>query len=97
MTLVEEIFTTAGKTALTTGENVVGIAAASRAGDAAAATAASGAWPAWIIDPPTNAPPAINPRLSISDAMTHIGYLVTRFMFYPSRQFSPFLKNYQEL
>ena len=43
ITRVVEIFTTAGKTALTTGAKVVGIVAASRTGGWAAVTAASGA------------------------------------------------------
>jgi hypothetical protein len=70
--LVEEIFTTAGKTLLTTGENVPGIVAASRTGGAAAATAASGARPAWIADAPATAPPIINPMPSITTAATAI-------------------------
>src|SRR2546427_819992 len=48
MTFVEEMLTTAGRTALTTGENVAGILMASRTGGAAAATAASGAFRALV-------------------------------------------------
>src|SRR5215470_8054574 len=80
ITVVDEILTTAGNTALTTGANVPGMVAASRTGGAAAATATSGAWPARMIDAPTKAPPAIEPIMSINAAMTHIGYLVIRFM-----------------
>src|SRR5262245_65890913 len=74
------MLTTAGKTALTTGANVAGILTASRTAGAAAATADSGAWPAWIIEEPTNAPPAMAPMLSMSAAMTHTGYLLIRFI-----------------
>jgi hypothetical protein len=71
--------TTAGKTLLTTGANVVGIVTGSRT-DGAAATAAAGARPASIADPPTKAPPAIEPMLSIATATIHMRYLVIRFM-----------------
>src|SRR5437773_1751322 len=65
ITFVDDILTTAGNTVLTTGAKVAGIVAASRTGGAAAATAASGAWPAWIIEAPT-APPAKDPRLNVN-------------------------------
>src|SRR6266567_3574643 len=77
-TLFDEIFTTAGKTLFTTGANVAGIVAPSRTAGAAAATAASGAWP--IAAPPTKAPPTMDPMLSMITATIHIGYLVIRFM-----------------
>jgi hypothetical protein len=48
--------------------------------DGAAATAAAGAWPASIADPPIKAPPAIEPMLSIATATIHMRYLVIRFM-----------------
>src|SRR5262245_52608459 len=85
MSRAEEMLTTAGRTALTTGENVPGIVAASRTGGAAAATAASGARPAWM-ETPRKAPPAIDARLIKSAAMTQAGYLVIRFIIvlYPS-------------
>jgi hypothetical protein len=86
------MLTTAGKTALTTGANVAGILTASRTAGAAAATADSGAWPAWIIEEPTNAPPAMAPMLSMSAAMTHTGYLLIRFMFVSDLDNSIFLK-----
>src|SRR5215510_3955905 len=80
ITRVDEMLTTAGKTALTTGANVAGIVTASRTAGAAAATADAGAWPAWIIEEPTKAPPAMAPMLSMSAAMTHTGYLLIRFI-----------------
>jgi hypothetical protein len=69
------MFTTAGRTLFTTGENVVGIVAASRTGGAAAVTAASGARPACIAVPPTRAP-AIN----MSKATIQIWFLVKWFI-----------------
>src|SRR5262245_2688105 len=80
-TFVDEILTTAGTTALTTGANVDGIVAASRTGGAAAATAASGAWPAWTMETPTKAPPAMDPMQSKSAAMIQTGYRYVRVMF----------------
>src|SRR5262245_49811277 len=75
ITRVDEILTTAGKTALTTGANVEGIVAGWRTCGAAATVADSGACPAWIMEAPTK-PPAMEPILSISAAMTHTGYLL---------------------
>jgi len=46
ITLVDEIFTTAGKTVLTTGAKVAGMFADSRTAGAAAVAAAAGARPA---------------------------------------------------
>jgi hypothetical protein len=80
MTFVEEMFTTAGRTAFTTGANVVGMDTVSRTGGAAAATAAAGAWPAWTMEAPTNAPPATDPMHNMSAAMIQTGYLFIRFM-----------------
>src|ERR1700730_6323606 len=60
-TLVEEIFTTAGKTLFTTGANDDGIVAASRAAGTATAAAASGPWLANIAEPPTRTPPTRDP------------------------------------
>jgi hypothetical protein len=95
--LADEIFTTAGKTALTTGEKVAGIETASRTGGAAAAAAAAGACPAWTIEAPTKAPPANDPRLSKSAAMTHVGYLVIRFMFSLSFKLPKILKPHVQI
>src|SRR5262245_7739943 len=69
------MFTTAGRTLFTTGENVVGMVAASRTGGAAAVTAASGARPACIAFPPTRAP-----AISMSTATIQIWFLVKRFI-----------------
>jgi hypothetical protein len=80
MTFVDEMFTTAGKTAFTTGANVVGIDTVSRTGGAAAAAAAAGAWPAWMTEAPTKAPPATDPMHNMSAAMIQTGYLFIRFM-----------------
>jgi hypothetical protein len=80
MTFVDEMFTTAGNTAFTTGANVVGMDKLSRTGGAAAATAAAGAWPAWTMEAPTNAPPATDPMHNMSAAMIQTGYLFIRFM-----------------
>src|SRR6516225_9763984 len=87
-TLVEEILTTEGSTLFTTGANVVGIWAGSLTG-AAAATAAAGAWPASIAELPTNAPPAMDPTLSVTNATIHMGYLAIRFIpLMSSRQYN---------
>jgi hypothetical protein len=82
MILVEEMFTTAGNTLLTTGANVLGIVTGSLTG-VAAATAAAGARPASIAELPTKAPPAMDPMLSMTSATTHMGYLAIRFMIFP--------------
>ena len=83
---MDEILTTAGKTAFTTGANVAGMAAAWRTGGAAAARAASGAWPACTKAAPAKAPPAMDPMLSMNAAIVHMEYLFIRFMiFFPSR------------
>src|SRR5215831_19717751 len=78
---VEEMFTTAGNTLLTTGANVLGIVTGSLTG-VAAATAAAGAWPASIAELPTKAPPAMDPMLSMTSAKTQRGYLAIRFMIF---------------
>src|SRR5215475_15738061 len=81
MILVEEMFTTAGNTLLTTGANVLGIVTGSLTGGAAATGA--GARPASIAELPTKAPPAMDPMLSMTSATTHMGYLAIRFMIFP--------------
>jgi hypothetical protein len=80
MTFVDEMFTTAGSTAFTTGANVVGMDTVSGTGGAAAATAAAGACPACMTEAPINAPPATDPMQSMSAAMIQTGYLFIRFM-----------------
>src|SRR5262245_56615848 len=71
---MDEMLTTAGKTALTTGENVAGMVAASRTAGAAAAGSAC------VAEPRISAPPAIDPMVSMSAAITHTGYLLVRYI-----------------
>jgi hypothetical protein len=74
------MFTTAGNTAFTTGANVVGIPAGSRTGAAAAAAADSGARPAWTMEAPMKAPPAVHPKATNRAAIIQTGYLLIRFI-----------------